>query len=107
MYCVNCGKQVDGTIPICQDCALLVLHNSLDTPLSKKVALEAQDFSITLDSKVASSELKIDNEVEPTAESSPIIYKDEDNDTPLMGIAVTIIMIVTIAVIISIYTGSF
>lgn len=64
MYCVNCGKQVDGTIPICQDCALLVLHNSVDTPLSKKVALEAEDLA--LDSNVASSELKRDSEVEST-----------------------------------------
>ena len=37
MYCVNCGKQVNGTIPICQDCALLVLHNNPDTPLNEKV----------------------------------------------------------------------
>ena len=64
MYCVNCGKQVDGTIPICQDCALLVLHNSVDTPLSKKVALEAEDLA--LDSNVTSSELKRDSEVEST-----------------------------------------
>lgn len=64
MYCVNCGKQVDGTIPICQDCALLVLHNSVDTPLSKKVALEAE--GLALDSNVTSSELKRDSEVEST-----------------------------------------
>lgn len=64
MYCVNCGKQVDGTIPICQDCALLVLPNSVDTPLSKKVALEAEDLALA--SNVASSELKRDSEVEST-----------------------------------------
>ena len=58
MYCVNCGKQVDGTIPICQDCALLVLQNSSNIPLSEKVILEAEDFSIKLDSEVARS---IDN----------------------------------------------
>ena len=100
MYCVNCGKQVDSTIPICQDCALLVLHNSPDNSLSKKVALEAEDFSIILDSKIASSELETDNEVES------IVYKDEDNNTLLMGIVVTIIMIVTIIVLVSI-SGSF
>ena len=97
MYCVNCGKQVDSTIPICQDCALLVLHNSPDNSLSKKVALEAEDFSIILDSKIASSELETDNGVES---------KDEDNNTLLMGIVVTIIMIVTIIVLVSI-SGSF
>lgn len=106
MYCVNCGKQVNGTIPICQDCALFVLHNSPDTPLNEKVTLEAEDFSITSDSKVTSSELKTDNGVEP-AESSPNCYKDEYNDSLLMGIVVTIIMIVTIIAIVSIWSGSF
>lgn len=93
MYCVNCGKQVDGTIPICQDCALLVLHNSPDTPLSKKAALEAEDFSITLDSKVASSELKIDNEVESTAESPPLL---------VIIICVFYVIVILAAVVISI-----
>lgn len=107
MYCVNCGKQVNGTIPICQDCALLVLHNNPDTPLNEKVTLEAEDFSITSDSKVTSSELKTDNEVEPAAESSPNDYKDEYNDSLLMGIVVTIIMIVTIIAIVSIWQTFF
>ena len=97
MYCVNCGKQVNGTI---QDCALLVLHNSPDTPLNEKITLEAEDFSITSDSKVTSSELKIDNGVEP-AESSPNGYKDE-----YISIVV-VIMIVIITAIVSVCSGSF
>lgn len=100
MYCVNCGKQVNGTIPVCQDCALLVLHNSPDTPLNEKITLEAEDFSITSDSKVTSSELKIDNGVEP-AESSPNGYKDE-----YISIVV-VIMIVIITAIVSVCSGSF
>ena len=80
--------------------------NSPDNSLSKKVALEAEDFSIILDSKIASSELETDNEVESTSEPSSIVYKDEDNNTLLMGIVVTIIMIVTIIVLVSI-SGSF
>lgn len=76
MYCVNCGKQVDGTIPICQDCALLVLQNSSNIPLSEKVILEAEDFSIKLDSEVAKHESEEDNKIESPIESPPVIYKD-------------------------------
>lgn len=99
MYCVNCGKQVDGTIPICQDCALLVLQNSSNIPLSEKVILEAEDFSIKLDSEVAKHEPEEDNKIESPIESPPVIYKDMDNDTILMSIVCTVILIMVTIII--------
>lgn len=63
MYCVNCGKQVNDTIPICQDCALLVLHNNPNNSLSKRVALEAEDFKVMSETKDNILEQQCDNNV--------------------------------------------
>ena len=48
MYCINCGKQVNGNIPVCSDCAMLVIQEQLQShKLAEKIDIEAQEFSLT------------------------------------------------------------
>ena len=48
MHCINCGKQVNGNIPVCSDCAMLVIQEQLQShKLAEKIDIEAQEFSLT------------------------------------------------------------
>lgn len=47
MYCVNCGKEIIGNIPICKECALkVILNESKGDELKQKIVSEAEVFSI-------------------------------------------------------------
>ena len=49
MHCINCGKQVNGNIPVCSDCAMLVIQEQLQShKLAEKIDIEAQEFSLSL-----------------------------------------------------------
>ena len=47
MYCMNCGKEISGNIPICGECLQSVLDkHRAEQDILTRVNLEAQTFSI-------------------------------------------------------------
>ena len=47
MYCMNCGKEISGNIPICGECLQSVLDkHKAEQDILTRVNLEAQPFSI-------------------------------------------------------------
>ena len=89
MYCINCGKEIDGNIPICGECLQSILdrHQEKQNILTK-VDLTAEVFSIK---EVATPEI-----VEPRSETH---QNDYDTELPIFVIALLIIMVITVMVI--------
>lgn len=89
MYCINCGKEIDGNIPICGECLQSVLdrHQEKQNVLTK-VDLTAEVFSIK---EVATPEV-----VEPTSETH---QNDYDKEMVSFFIAISIITVITVMVI--------
>ena len=47
MFCINCGKEISGNIPICGECLQGVLdRHRAEQEVLTRVNLEAQPFSI-------------------------------------------------------------
>lgn len=97
MYCINCGKQIDGTIPVCCDCAMLVIQKQIHTnKLVDKIDIEAQEFSLKNENE---PELMFDsgkkrNFKTDSREDDQIIYK----------IIITVaIILITLIVIFALY----
>lgn len=78
MYCINCGKPIDGDIPLCRDCAMMVIRRqSKFEELTNRINAEAQEFSLSDDPKPESSigsVQKQDNQID-NREDDQIIYK--------------------------------
>lgn len=48
MHCINCGKLIDGDIPVCRDCAMLVIRRqSKADVMATKIETEAKEFSLS------------------------------------------------------------
>lgn len=102
MYCVNCGKQVNGQIPICQDCALRVLHSASDNSLTQKVKLEAEDFNIISDSKITDANIDVNKQIESTSKQSSNSNEDKDYSI-LIKIAISAMVIIIVIVLSSLF----
>lgn len=64
MYCINCGKEIEGNIPICGECLQGVLDQyKAKQDVLTRVNLEAQPFNI----KDNSSETVVEEEAEQTS----------------------------------------
>ena len=78
MHCINCGKQVNGNIPVCSDCAMLVIQEQLQSnKLAEKIDIEAQEFSLTNENEPESIPDSIKKHAHQIAsrEDDQIIYK--------------------------------
>ena len=73
MYCMNCGKEISGNIPICGECLQSVLDkHRAEQDILTRVNLEAQTFSIK---EVVEEPIVEEAHIEPKPEIS-----SEDND---------------------------
>lgn len=96
MYCVNCGKRVDGTIPICPNCALLVLSNKPEEVLAQKVASEAEEFKIMSDINNNTLDQQLNNNTnEPLKDAQA---DDESFPWFVLGILIFIVCVFIISI---------
>ena len=95
MYCINCGKEIDGNIPICGECLQSVLdrHQEKQNILTK-VDLTAEAFSI--------KEIDTPEIAEPTSETP-----QNDYDKEITSFIVAIMAIITITTIIIVIAAYF
>ena len=67
MYCMNCGKEIGGNIPICGECLQSVLDKyKVEQDVLTRVNLKAQPFVV--DKK----------EVKPISEESKIVVEESE-----------------------------
>ena len=74
----NQEKHVNGNIPVCSDCAMLVIQEQLQShKLAEKIDIEAQEFSLTNENEPESIPDSIKKHAHQIAsrEDDQIIYK--------------------------------
>lgn len=99
MYCMNCGKEISGNIPICSECLQSVLDkHRAEQDILTRVNLEAQTFSIkegtdesTIEKSEGESEIQSDDHHDTDTQQI-----DNDSDSGAMVAAAIIVGIITI-----------
>lgn len=114
MYCMNCGKEIGGNIPVCGECLQSILDKyRAEQDIITRVNLEAQPFVIDGGvSMPASEELEIAAEeseelgslLQEGASELPDTPREENDDSDgLLSyfFAICIIVVVTILIIVA------
>ena len=110
MYCMNCGKEISGNIPICGECLQSVLDkHRAEQDILTRVNLEAQPFSIKeVEEEPVVEELTIEPETETLSEESIKFHgeasentqkKDEDDNNDIWITFAIVMAIVSFLVI--------
>lgn len=84
MYCINCGREIDGNIPICGECLQGALDKyKAEQDILTRVNLEAEMFSLYKNSPESEQSPEVEpqehSENVPESESEP---KTETNNKP-------------------------
>lgn len=91
MYCMNCGKQVNGDIPLCVDCAMLVIQKQIYSQrIAIRAEVEAEEFTLS------KGDMEPPHADENTQEKGAA--NDETKTAIIIGIILVIITTVTIAI---------
>ena len=124
MYCINCGKEIVGNIPICGECLQNVLDKyKAEQDVLTRVDLEAQLFNTKEDSEevVVKEEVKQDScisqnediissdDVHREMSTMPIrpLYEERHSDGPeaYSGIIFLIIIFILFIIVFVIYVA--
>lgn len=90
MYCINCGKEIRGNIPICGKCLQGVLDkHKIEQDVLTRVTLEAQHFCI----KAPKEET---NAIHEKAPANTQNITDDDNKEAWVAFAIIICLVIVV-----------
>ena len=83
MFCINCGKEISGNIPICGECLQGVLdRHRAEQEVLTRVNLEAQPFSIKkVEKKTIVEEPPTVPEPETLSEEPKEVHEEDATNT--------------------------
>ena len=102
MYCMNCGKEMGGNIPVCGECLQGVLDKcKAEQDILTRVNLEAQSFVVA---KAEEKTIDKTSLVTPLGENSDIALdetkkKSEDTDLFVMVVIIVTILICVVLIV--------
>lgn len=118
MYCMNCGKEIGGNIPVCGECLQSILDKyKAEQDILTRVNLEAQQFMIddggvlmptSEESEIAAEESEeLESLLQEGASELPDTPRElpqDDSDGTVAAIIAILLLLATLGIILAVFS---